>query len=175
MGRKSPAAFRDAFIAFLNQAVRRYETRECYFSCHVPDTDSAGVVFIQDFVAHNDVPSDLATRRGLTYVDEEIFDRCLEWYLSNHHLPKRKSKQLNIMHFSMERMHEVHGWNFGSPDNSLKIGGTLHEGYGTLQHIGTFLTFRSMEEFRWVNNVAHSTLGIRMNDKHLRPRKAVVG
>jgi hypothetical protein len=175
MGRKAPAAFRDAVTAFLEQAARAYETTDCWLSCSVADTDAAGSAFIREFVARNDVPPDLATRAGLTYVSHETFDRCLAWLISNRNLLPRRSERPNGLHFSMSRTRQIHGWITGSPSDSAEVGGLLHEAYGTVQYLGTELTFRSMEEYRWVSSVARNTLGIRMNDKHLRPRTAVAG
>ena len=175
MGRKTPAAFRDAVTAFLRQAAVAHTTTQCWLSGHADDADVAGAVFIRDFVAHNRLPSGINSARGLTYISEAVFDRCLTWFVSHHALMPRQPDRINALDFSMMRTRQINGWICGKPADAPETGGLIGECYGTVQYLGTRLFFRSMEEYRWVSTVAQSTLGIHMNDKHLRPRKAVVG
>jgi hypothetical protein len=175
MGRKSPAAFRDGVKSFLDQATRGHKSLRCWLSGHVPDEDAEGAAFIRSFVAENAVPPDLATKLGLTYAGEAVFDKCLDWFVTNHKLLPWRLDGVNTQCFSMSRSRQILGWKFGSPAAALEAGGVLKEHYGTLQYLGTDLTFRDMEEFRWVSGLAYSTLRIQMNEKYLRPRKAVAG
>lgn len=182
MGHKSPAAFRESVKAFLQQAAKTYETRACITACYVDIRNTEGTAFIRSFIEHNDVPADLPERRGLTYICEEVFDKCLDWLIANQALfPPRPQRVKSIMdlppafHFSLIRVHTIHGWKSGELIHSADVGSELEERYGYIQSLGTALTLGNVNEYLWVKEIAKTTLGISMNDKHIRPRKAITG
>lgn len=173
MGGQSPAAFRDGVAAFLGQAVRRHETAGCSIDVSLafaakPDE----VPFVRAFNAGGPVTIDLEGHHFSAQMSGADFATCLNWFTAHHEeLPGRSGP----LHFALERRHRVCEWDFGDAADEDLPECELAECYGTIQRLGTRLAFWSLDEYRWVGEIARSTLGIRMNDRHVRPRNAITG
>src|SRR5688500_19558391 len=111
----------------------------------------------------------------LDEVSEAAFGRCLDWFIAHHEMFPPPTEAPGGLFFSLRRSHDIRGWKYGDDVDVEAIGGELLEAYGTLPYVGTRFTFRSFDEYRWVADVAATTLRIKMNDKHVRPRSAASG
>ena len=96
-------------------------------------------------------------------MDEREFDKCLEWYFINYKILSKS------VYFRLFKTYEIYSWLFetGEP---LKESSLLTESLGSLQYMGTLLTFHNLPEYYWVKSVALKTLAIEFNDKHLKPK-----
>ncbi len=172
MGRRSPASFRAGVKAFIDNAVRSHEVTSCAVSVYLSSVkDAAAAAFAGAFLAENDVPMNLTARPGPTEITGHVFEECLEWYVAHHlSLPKGDS-----VLFSLVRRYHVHEWSSQEISDCGEAGGALAEGYGNLQYLTTMLGFSGIAEYRYVQKIAKRTLAIRMNDRHIRPQKALEG
>jgi hypothetical protein len=162
-GNMSPAAFRDGVAAFIRQTARAWTT-QCsvtVFDGQLPADDAS---FLASLIESHRFPDD-----GRMTLSDETFEQCLDWFIPRQALmPYRTDRSLVL---SLDRRYHIQGWLFR--DAKDQPGGMLTEAYGTIQYLGTMLTFSSVEEYRRVAAAAASTIGIRMSDKHIRPRTAI--
>lgn len=176
MKRMKPAKMRAGFQAFLDQAVLRYESNgpvDCYVSVNSGgESQQNATAFIRSFLSENHLPAEWDDSAGGRYVDEAVFERCLDWFVEHWESFSRLKKDFFYSSFCLHRDFHVQAWKFDPALEDLNLQGVLGEDYGDYPYVGTMLEFRTLAEYRWVADIAQQTLGIRFNDKHLRPKSA---
>ena len=172
-GRQSPAAFRDGVAAFLQEATTSYQTNDCCIQIALgPLATADGSAFIDTFFENVALHLDRNEAGASASISQTDFAKCLDWFILNgENLPQDATD----LYFALNRQHLIHAWGFSDSHDFPGAGGQLVEAYGSLQYVGTHLTFRSIDEYRWVKDIAKRTLRIQMNDKHIRPRTHMAG
>lgn len=170
MGRKSVDRFRCDVQAFLAEAVWSYESHKC--TIHIlsgPDGRSEQDTFLEALFSHVNISREGREIGNINYIAETDFEKCLDWFSANQKMLPDAHLSIPFV-FSLQRCHSVIAWNFRDKESLVGLDCELGEVYGSMQYLGTRLAFHSPDEYKWVKEVARRTLGITMNDKHIRPR-----
>ncbi len=162
--RLAPGEFRRRVAEFLSVATTQFETNQRILT--IPGIHAGLDVQARNVVEqlHQEIgaPQDAAQDRQLS---EEEFGVCLDVIAAT---PKT-AMPVSLL---LVQMHEVHCWNSPEPLKSVPAKSWLLEYYGSTQCLSTALVFSSIDEYRWVKGTISRTIGIELNDKHVRPKSA---
>lgn len=162
--------FRAGMKDFVAQAVRRARPPRCSVSASDGGlTDSAASDFLRKFTAATGVKFD--RQRGPTDVSEKKFEECLDWLVAEEASFSQLNRDKAFLLF-LDRFYRVQEWNC-EPIGPLKLACMLRDSYGSRQGIGTHFAFKDVAEYRWVKELIRQTIGIELNDKHVKPQKAL--
>ena len=169
MGRKSPKQFRDCVCTFLCEVAGPHQTIMCSLTppvveSHISEKDKAAAhQFVDSYNRHVAIFPD----PHQPSITESEFEKCLDWLVS---YPTRVS--FDAVDFALGRDYTFSGWQTASPQ-SAGLNSELAEYYGSMQTLVTVWKFESVEQYLAIKAAANRIFGLKLNDKHLRPKSVI--